>query len=60
MFTSSFFAKTYFAGSYWPPVDDIPAPPDGSGVGGPLRKGRRRLEVIMEEDDWLAVVLSEM
>lgn len=39
----------------------VPSIPDGHGVGGPLRKGRRRrLEVIGDEDDWLAVVLSEM
>ncbi len=38
-----------------------PVVPPEPGVGGPLRKGRRRrLEVISEEDDWLAVVLSEM
>lgn len=38
--------------------DVIPPEP---GVGGQPRKGRRRrLEMIMDEDDWLAVVLSEM
>ena len=37
-----------------------PVPPE-PGLGGPLRKGRRRrLEVISEEDDWLATVLSEV
>lgn len=39
-------------------------PPPGGGdivAGGPLRKGRRRrLEVIMDEDDWLAAVLNEL
>jgi len=40
--------------------DCIPVPPQ-PGVGGPLRKGRRRrLEMIGEEEDWLAVVLSEV
>lgn len=39
----------------------IPVVPPEPGVGGPLRKGRRRrLEVISEEEDWLAVVLSEV
>lgn len=40
----------------------VPTPP-GGGLpgGGPLRKGRRRrLEVISEEDDWLAIVLGEV
>lgn len=38
----------------------VPAPPE-QGVGGPLRKGRRRrLEVIDQELDWLAVILSEV
>lgn len=41
--------------------DCVPSIPVGPGVGGPMRKGRRRrLEMIGEEDDWLAVVLSEM
>ncbi len=35
--------------------------PPEPGVGGPLRRGRRRrLEVISSEDDWLAVVLNEV
>ncbi len=39
----------------------IPVVPPEPGIGGPLRKGRRRrLEVISEEDDWLAVVLGEV
>ncbi len=39
----------------------IPVVPPEPGMGGPLRKGRRRrLEMIGEEDDWLAVVLGEM
>ncbi len=38
-----------------------PVVPPEPGVGGPLRKGRRRrLEVIDEELDWLAVVLNEV
>lgn len=37
-----------------------PVPPQ-SGVGGPLRKGRRRrLEDIYDEADWLSVVLNEI
>tara|TARA_R110000868_G_scaffold288810_5_gene549055 strand:- start:794 stop:997 length:204 start_codon:yes stop_codon:yes gene_type:complete len=37
-----------------------PTPPQ-PGVGGPLRKGRRRrLETIDQELDWLAVVLNEV
>ena len=39
----------------------VPVIPPGPGVGGPLPKGRRRrLEVIGDEDDWLAAILSEM
>ncbi len=39
----------------------IPVVAPEPGVGGPLRKGRRRrLEVISEEDDWLAAVLNEV
>jgi hypothetical protein len=35
--------------------------PPGPGVGGPMTRGRRkRLEQIMAEDDWLAVVLNEV
>lgn len=38
-----------------------PVVPPEPGIGGPLRKGRRRrLEVIDDELDWLAVVLSEV
>jgi len=38
-----------------------PFVPPEPGVGGPLRKGRRRrLEVISDEEDWLAVVLGEV
>jgi hypothetical protein len=41
--------------------DCIPVPPEPGGAGGPLRKGRRRrLEQIGAEEDWLAVVLSEV
>ncbi len=39
----------------------IPVVPPEPGVGGPLRKGRRRRrEDIYDEEDWLAVVLSEV
>jgi hypothetical protein len=39
----------------------VPGTPPDTGVGGPLRRGRRRrLEVIDEELDWLAVVLNEV
>lgn len=35
--------------------------PPEPGAGGPLRKGRRRrLEDILDEQDWLAAVLSEV
>ncbi len=38
----------------------VPTPPT-PGMGGEPRRGRRRrLEIISEEDDWLAVILSEM
>jgi hypothetical protein len=38
----------------------VPTPPT-PGVGGPMTRGRRkRLEQIMAEDDWLAVVLNEV
>jgi hypothetical protein len=38
-----------------------PIVPPEPGVGGPLRKGRRRrLEVVGGEEDWLAVILSEV
>lgn len=38
--------------------DIVPPEP---GVGGQPRKGRRRrLESVWDEDDWLAVVLSEV
>ncbi len=41
--------------------DCTPVVPPEPGVGGPLRKGRRRrLEVISDEEDWLAVVLGEV
>ncbi len=42
-------------------LEDCATVPPEPGVGGPLRRGRRRrLESIMDEDDWLAVILSEM
>ena len=42
-------------------LEDCAVVPPEPGVGGPLRKGRRRrLEVIDGELDWLAVVLNEV
>jgi hypothetical protein len=42
-------------------LEDCAAVPPEPGVGGPLRRGRRRrLEVIDGELDWLAVVLNEV
>ncbi len=41
--------------------DCTPVTPPQPGVGGPMTRGRRkRLEQIMAEDDWLAVILSEV
>jgi hypothetical protein len=38
-----------------------PVVPPEPGMGGQARRGRRRrLEVIGDEEDWLAVVLGEM
>ncbi len=38
-----------------------PVVPPEPGVGGEVRRGRRkRLENIYDENDWLAVILSEM
>lgn len=42
-------------------LETCDAVPPEPGVGGPLRKGRRRrLEDILDEQDWLAAVLSEV
>jgi len=42
--------------------DCVPAPPGGDlGAGGQPRKGRRRrLELIGDDEEWLAVVLAEL
>lgn len=38
----------------------VPSVTDQPDVGGPLRKGRRRLHDVVSEDEWLAVVLGEV
>lgn len=39
----------------------VPSPPSGGNPAGGVPRGRRkRLEVINAEDEWLAVILSEM
>ena len=58
MFPASYFAKTYFAGVYFPPVvtDAIPERTGGGLPHGQKRKRRHLEALILEDEEFIGVM----